>query len=77
MQAKPMIGINADYRSAQGNQPSFSVVTAGYFDSIARAGGIPIVVPPMEDEDDINAVLDKLDGFVLIGGADLLSLIHI
>lgn len=66
-----MIGINADYRSAQGNQPSFSVVTAGYFDSIARAGGIPIVVPPMEDEDDINAVLDKLDGFVLIGGADL------
>ncbi len=71
MQAKPMIGINADYRSAQGNQPSFSVVTAGYFDSIARAGGIPIVVPPMEDEDDINAVLDKLDGFVLIGGADL------
>ena len=71
MHAKPLIGINADFRSAKGNQPSFSVVTAGYYDSILRAGGIPVVVPPMEDEDDINSVLDKLDGFVMIGGADL------
>ena len=71
MQAKPLIGINADFRAAQGNQPSFSVVTAGYYESILRAGGIPVIVPPMEEEDDINAVLDSLDGFVLIGGADL------
>ncbi|MEM7783272.1 MAG: gamma-glutamyl-gamma-aminobutyrate hydrolase family protein [Planctomycetota bacterium] len=71
MQAKPLIGINADYRSAHRNQPSFSVVTAGYYDSIIRAGGIPIIVPPMDNEDDINAVLDRLDGFVMIGGADL------
>lgn len=71
MHAKPLIGLNADYRSAQGNQPAFSVVTAGYFNSILRAGGVPVVVPPMEDDDDINAVLDRLDGFVMIGGADL------
>lgn len=71
MHAKPLIGINADYRSAQGNQPSFSVVTAGYYNSILRAGGVPVVVPPMEDDDDIKTVLDRLDGFVMIGGADL------
>ena len=71
MQAKPLIGINADFRAAQGNQPSFSVVTAGYYDSILRAGGVPVIIPPMEEEDDINAVLDSLDGFVFIGGADL------
>lgn len=71
MQAKPLIGINADYRCANGNQPSFSVVTAGYYDSITRAGGIPIIIPPMQDEDDINAILDRLDGVVFIGGADL------
>ncbi len=71
MHAKPLIGINADFKSAKGNQPSFSVVTAGYYDSVLRAGGIPVVVPPMEDEDDINALMDKLDGFVMIGGADL------
>lgn len=71
MHTKPLIGINADFRSAQGNQPSFSVITAGYYDSIIRAGGLPVVVPPMEEEDDINAMLDRLDGFVMIGGADL------
>ena len=71
MQTKPLIGINADYRAAEGKQPSFSVVTAGYYDSILKAGGIPVIVPPMTEEDDIQAILDKLDGFVLVGGADL------
>lgn len=71
MHAKPLIGLNADYRSAQGNQPAFSVITAGYFNSILRAGGVPVVVPPMDDDDDIAAVLERLDGFVMIGGADL------
>ncbi len=71
MHAKPHIGINADYRRAQGSQPSFSAVAAGYYDSILRAGGIPVVLPPLECEDDINSALDRLDGFLLIGGADL------
>ena len=71
MHSKPLIGINADYRSAQGKQPAFSVVTSGYYDRIVEAGGIPVIVPPMTEEDDIKAVLDRLDGFVMIGGADL------
>ena len=68
---KPLIGLNADYRSSQGTQPSFSVVTSGYYDCIARAGGLPVIVPPMSDEDDINELLNRLDGFVMVGGADL------
>lgn len=71
MQSKPLIGINLDYRSAQGNQPSFSVVTSGYYDSVIQAGGIPVLIPPVADEDDLNAILDRLDGVILIGGADL------
>ncbi|HMP79554.1 MAG TPA: gamma-glutamyl-gamma-aminobutyrate hydrolase family protein [Pirellulaceae bacterium] len=68
---KPLIGLNADYRSAKGNQPAFSLITAGYYDHILHAGGIPVIVPPQNTEDDIHALLDRLDGFVLIGGADL------
>lgn len=68
---KPLIGINADFRSQNGSQPSFSVVTAGYFDCITRAGGIPVIIPPLETEDDMNAILDRIDGIVMIGGADL------
>lgn len=71
MHTKPLIGINTDFRSAQGNQPAFSVITSGYFDSVSRAGGIPVAVPPVGDEDDINAILERLDGFILVGGADL------
>ncbi len=68
---KPVIGINADFRSAKGAQPGYSLVTAGYFESIIRAGGIPVVCPPLDNDDDINGLLDKLDGFMFIGGADL------
>ena len=71
MLSKPLIGINADYRCAKGNQPSFSVLTSGYYDSILKAGGIPVVLPPMDNDDDISAALDRLDGFLLVGGADL------
>ena len=32
---------------------------------------MPVIVPPLVDDADIDRVLDMLDGFVLVGGADL------
>lgn len=69
--AKPIIGINTDFRSATHNQPSFSYVAAGYYDAIANAGAIPILLPPVLDEEGMRQILDEVDGCVLIGGADL------
>jgi len=71
MSAKPLIGMNADYRSARRDAPAFSFICAGYFDSLLRAGAVPVVIPPLEEEADVNRVLDVLDGVVMIGGADL------
>jgi putative glutamine amidotransferase len=71
MQGKPLIGLNADYRSAKKDSSAFSYVAAGYYDSILAAGGIPVIVPPFEDENDLSAILDQLQGFVMVGGADL------
>ena len=71
MNCKPLIGMNADFRAAHNEVPSFSYLSAGYFDAITAAGGIPVVVPPMEDETDLNCLLDHLQGFVLVGGQDL------
>ncbi len=68
---KPLIGLNADYRAAVRSTPAYSYIAAGYFQSIADAGGIPIIVPPMQDPESVSAVLDRVNGFVLIGGADL------
>lgn len=71
MGSKPLIGLNADYRSARKDSPAFSYLCAGYYESIVKAGGIPLVVPPMDDMNDVERILSLLDGFVLIGGADL------
>ncbi len=71
MSAKPVIGINADYRRAQNAQPAFTYIAAGYYDCVAAAGGIPNVLPPSIAEEDLHWFLDRLDGLVLIGGADL------
>ena len=68
---KPIIGINCDFKAADRSKPGFAYLAAGYFQSIAAAGGIPIVLPPMNNADAIARVLDRVDGFMMIGGADL------
>jgi putative glutamine amidotransferase len=71
MKSKPLIGLNADYRAAKKDSPAFSFVCAGYYDCLMQAGAIPVILPPTEDEADLNRLLDLLDGIVLVGGADL------
>lgn len=68
--SKPIIGLNADY-SATGDKPAVSYVSAGYYDAISRVGGIPVILPPLADEDDLEQVLRLVDGMLLVGGADL------
>ncbi len=71
MSKKPLIGLNADYRPVQKAGPALTYVPAGYYNAIIAAGGIPVILPPLDDADDIAAALDRLDGFVLVGGGDL------
>ena len=71
MKRKPLIGLNADFRSAKKDSPAFCYLAAGYPDALLKAGAIPLVIPPLDDEEDLEQVLDLLDGVVLIGGADL------
>jgi putative glutamine amidotransferase len=71
MASKPLIGVNADYRSARKDAPAFAFLAAGYFDSLSHAGAIPVVIPPLADEADLNRVLNLMDGLVLCGGGDL------
>ena len=72
---KPLIGINADYRGGKEGPrkegPAVSFLQAGYYNAVLKSGGIPVIVPLMEDEDDLSRVLDMLNGFVLVGGGDL------
>ncbi len=69
--AKPLIGLNADYRSARKDSPPFTYLCAGYHDSLIRVGAVPVVIPPLTNKEDLAQVLNLLDGVVFVGGADL------
>jgi putative glutamine amidotransferase len=71
MPRKPLIGLNADYRPSRKEGPALSYLPAGYYNAIEAAGGIPVILPPMEDAADITRVLDLVQGFVMVGGGDL------
>ncbi len=71
MPSKPLIGINADYKPSEQGRPAYTYAWAGYYDSVADAGGIPVILPPLAKAADIAAVLERLDGVILVGGADL------
>jgi putative glutamine amidotransferase len=71
MPRKPLVGLNADYRPSRKEGAALSFIAAGYYNAILAAGGIPVILPPMEDEDDVTRILDMLQAFVLVGGADL------
>lgn len=69
--SRPIIAINSDYRGMAHNQAPFLFLAAGYFDNIAKAGGVPVILPPSLDESAISQILDRVDGCMLVGGGDL------
>ncbi|HEX2087285.1 MAG TPA: gamma-glutamyl-gamma-aminobutyrate hydrolase family protein [Solirubrobacteraceae bacterium] len=42
-----------------------------YPGAVSRGGGAPLVVPPFAPENDVEAILDRVDGVVLSGGPDI------
>jgi putative glutamine amidotransferase len=70
-QPRAFIGINADLVPAGKQSDPMIRLPLAYMDAIVAAGGLPVVVPPCCRDVEADAYLDRLDGFVLIGGADL------
>jgi putative glutamine amidotransferase len=72
MSAKPLIGVNVDYRSSRKDSPAYCYLHAGYCNALSKAGAIPVLIPPvLVDDADFDRVLGHLDGLLFIGGADL------
>ena len=69
---RPIIGLNMDYREAHDKSHAFMALNTSYVDAVLDAGGVPVLIPPnIQEEEDLEVVLDRLDGIVLTGGADL------
>ena len=69
--SRPFIGINADFTTIAKSGVSFARLPIGYVDSIASAGGVPMILPPLTKDMELEPILDRLDGIVLSGGLDL------
>ena len=76
MSSKPVIGVNADFRPASNEHIALSWIQSGYYDQVSGAktakspGGIPMIIPPLADDDDLRQCLKQMDGVVL-GGCTL------
>lgn len=64
---RPFIGLVAK----QFPEERFLSLPADYAPAVAAAGGIPIILPFMEDVDAYASLFEHLDGFVLTGGHDV------
>ena len=68
---KPLIGISAGtFTDRSWCPPSFGHRRT-YVDAIVRAGGAPVLVPPLEDETTLRLIYDRLDGVLLAAGGDI------
>jgi gamma-glutamyl-gamma-aminobutyrate hydrolase PuuD len=68
----PIVGVTAQQKmvlSSNGDLES-QVVGHTYTDSVLRAGGLPVVLPPLPAAD-VPALVDRLDGLVFSGGGDI------
>lgn len=61
---RPLIGISANTADID------LTLRRVYCDQIARAGGVPMVLPPVDDAEVLINMLEGIDGLVLTGGAD-------
>ncbi|MGD9126599.1 MAG: gamma-glutamyl-gamma-aminobutyrate hydrolase family protein [Planctomycetia bacterium] len=69
--SKPVIGLNTDYRLGKDGTTAFHCISARYSQALTEVGAIPVVLPLIEDDDDLSRILDMLDGMILVGGGDL------
>ena len=63
-QQKPVIGITGNYGELT------CKIGEGYYKSVWKAGGVPVIIPPLSDTDSIINTLEHIDGLLLSGGAD-------
>ena len=62
---QPVIGITGNF-GEKGCE-----LAEGYFESVLKAGGTPLIIPPYEDRDALVNTVERIDGLLLSGGGDL------
>ena len=68
---RPLIGIpcQADYREGSGH-PIYCN-NRSYVHAIEHAGGVPVLIPMVNDLGTLHTLLERLDGILFSGGTDI------
>lgn len=73
--AKPVIGVTVNYVGPEEERcPSrygSFYINRGYVEGIRKAGGVPLFLPYTDDPEEIELLLDRIDGLLLTGGKDM------
>lgn len=76
---KPLIGIVSNVENYErgifiGSEKSY--INNDYITSVLDAGGIPMMLPIVNDEEIIKTQVEKMDGILISGGCDINSLLY-
>lgn len=63
---KPLIGISCS-RSSSGS----TLLATSYTEAVAKAGGVPVVIPTVASREEADGVVAALDGIIFSGGEDV------
>jgi putative glutamine amidotransferase len=65
---KPVIGITANFSSEDSPVTSLRM---NYVDAVTSAGGVPIILPSVGDQEAIRRQIESCNGFIFTGGPDI------
>jgi len=70
-ESAPLIGITSVYKADEATGKAQTVVNFAYVRAVAESGGVPVILPTVDNELILRRYLEELDGLVLVGGADI------
>lgn len=68
---RPVIGVLAHPSDSQSLIHPYNYIGRFYTDSIQKAGGIPLIIPAIDDCTVITSTVEVIDGLLIPGGMDL------
>lgn len=68
---KPIIGIATFCKREDKLNKVYNKVSYNYITAVINAGGVPVLIPLLEDKAEVKTYIEMIDGLILTGGEDI------
>lgn len=68
---KPVIGVTLFRREKNKSNSEYGTINCNYVKAVVDAGGLPLLIPIVNQPQDIKHYMDLIDGLLLSGGQDI------